>query len=83
MYELCLVAAVLTYFAVWSNTPGPLLIDHQRCALTKASFVARIRDVLETAGYLAAQFAGHSFRIGAVTAAAQEGLEDSRIQALG
>ena len=81
--ELCPVAAVLTYFAQRGGTPGPLFIDRRHRPLTKASFVARIRGVLEAAGYPAAQFAGHSFRIGAATAAAQAGLEDSRIQALG
>ena len=81
--KLCPVAAVLAYFAIWGSTPGPLFNDRQCCALTKARFVARIWDVLETAGYPAAQFAGHSFRIGSATAAALAGLEDSRIQALG
>ena len=38
---------------------------------------------LERMGLPANQFAGHSFRIGEATAAAQAGLEDSVFQALG
>ena len=81
--EICPVAATLAYFAVRGGTEGPLFIDAQRKPLTKAKFVGRIRDILGEAGYAAYQFAGHSFRIGAATTAAQAGLEDSTIQALG
>ena len=81
--ELCPVAAVLAYLAVRGSSPGPLFIDTKKQPLTKARFVARIRDILEEAGYPSRQFAGHSFRIGAATAAAQAGVEDSKIQMLG
>lgn len=81
--EICPVAATLAYFALRGGTEGPLFIDSQRRPLTKDKFVKRIRDILREAGYEAYHFAGHSFRIGAATAAAQAGVEDSTIQALG
>ena len=77
------MAAILSYLAVRGSTPGPLFLDVQRQPLLKARFVARIRGIIEEAGYPAQQFAGHSFRIGTATAAAQAGIEDSKIQALG
>ena len=61
--ELCPVAVTLTYFVRRGGAPGPLFIDKQHHPLTKARLVARIRGVLEMAGYPTAQFARHSFRI--------------------
>ena len=63
--------------------PRPALIDSHQRPLTKSKFVTRIRSILDELGYPSQQFAGHSFRIGAATAAAQAGIEDSTIQALG
>ena len=42
-----------------------------------------VRDALHTMGLPYTEFAGHSFRIGAVTAAAKAGMEDSVIRSLG
>ena len=42
-----------------------------------------MREVLEVLGLHSTHYAGHSFRIGAVTTAAERGLEDSLIKALG
>ena len=58
-------------------------MDKQGRAITKPHFVARTRDILATLGLPQSQFAGHSFRIGAATAAAAAGVEDSTIQTLG
>ena len=81
--NLCLVAAILTYFTERGGTPNPLFTNKQCRPLTKVRSVARIRALLEIAGYPSAQFVGHSFRIGLTMAAAQAGLEDSSTQALG
>ena len=45
--------------------------------------MARVREALQAVGLPYDSFAGHSFRIGAATAAAKAGLEDSVIQMLG
>ena len=80
---LCPVTAMLAYMASRRHTPGPFFRDEQGQPLTKARFVREIRKALSQLGLPAEQFAGYSFRIRAVTAAAQAGLEDSVIQALG
>ena len=49
----------------------------------KACFVARVREMLGSAGIPADGYSGHSFRIGTATTAAQAGIEDSTIQMLG
>ena len=43
----------------------------------------RVREALTELGFNPEEFAGHSFRIGAATAAAQAGIEDSVIRAIG
>ncbi len=51
--------------------------------LTKPRFVVKVRAALERVGVSGTGYSGHSFRSGAATAAAQAGIEDSSIQALG
>ena len=77
---LCPVTAL--YMASRQDSPGPFFRDTEGRPLTKTVFVREIRQTSQL-GLPAEQFAGHSFRIGAATAAAQASIEDSAIQALG
>jgi len=81
--DLCPVAAMLAYLAQRGNTPGPIFIFSDRRLLTRDHFVTCIRAALEKAGIDASLYAGHSFRVGAATTAAQRGLQDSLIKTLG
>ena len=80
---LCPVAAVASYMASRGTAPGPFFLFPDGTALTKARFTGITREALRELGLPQVQFAGHSFRIGAATAAAQAGLEDSWINTLG
>ena len=80
---LCPVTAMLAYMMSRQHTPGPFFRDEQGQHLTKVRFIHEIRKALSQLGLPAEQFVGHSFQIRAATAAAQAGLEDSVIQALG
>ena len=51
--------------------------------LTKSEFTKEVRNVLQVLGLPYADFAGHSFRIGAAIAAVRAGVEDSLIRTLG
>ena len=51
--------------------------------LTKPYFTRRVRENLRAIGLPEFDFAGHSFQIGAATATANDGIEDSTIRALG
>ena len=51
--------------------------------VTKSCFTDKVRAGLQAVGLPDSKFAGHSFRIGAATAAANAGIEDSAIQMLG
>ena len=81
--SLCPIVATLSYMAVRGSQPDPFFVFKDGTPLTKTIFVARVRDPLREAGLNPLHYAGHSFRIGAATVAAQVGLEDSVIRSLG
>ena len=80
---LCPVAAVLSYVVARGSSAGPLFLWEDGKFLTRARFVESMRTALTQAGYKAKDYAGHSFRIGAATTAAQRGIQDSLIKTLG
>ena len=81
--DLCPVGAVLSYMVQRGEAPGPFFTFEDGKALTRERFVAALRRALMTAGLDCSAYAGHSFRIGAATTAAQLGIQDSLIQTLG
>ena len=81
--ELCPVAAVIDYMLARGNKEGPLFSWQNGHFLTRQRFVKAVREVLTGAGLQALDYAGHSFRIGAATTAAQCGLPESTIKMLG
>lgn len=80
---LCPVAAVLSFLAIRPPTPGPLFMFAEGAPLSRGRLVAALTEALTSAGFDSSQYKGHSFRIGAATAAARAGLSDSLIQTLG
>ena len=72
--DLCPVSAVLAYVAIRGNSPGAFFQSADGLPLTKAKFVARFRAVLVRAGVSTIGYSGHSFRIGAATAASRAGI---------
>ena len=81
--SICPVAGVLDYMAARGTEKGPFFRFKNGQPLTKSKFTAKVREVLTTIGLPQEHFAGHSFRIGAATAAAQAGIEDSTIRIMG
>ena len=81
--DLCPVGAVMQYVAQRGPDPGCFFRLHDGSPLTKARFVARVKSALRDSGIPADNYSGHSFRIGAATAAAQAGISDTTIQMLG
>ena len=78
--ETCPVTAIVNFVSARGNRPGPFFIDATGNAVTKSWFV---REILTSCGLPQHSYAGHSFRIGAVTTAVLLGMEDSSIQVLG
>ena len=81
--ELCPVAAVLAYLVRRGNDQGLLFRFEDGRLLTRDRFVTQIRRALSAAGIDCKRYAGHSFRIGAATAAGRRGLPPATIKTLG
>ena len=81
--HICPVKAILSYLVLRGNRPGPLFVFTDGTPLSRTRLVVAVRGALQSRGVEAGDFSGHSFRIGAATAAAEVGLEDSLIQTLG
>ena len=80
---LCPVSAMVGYLAVRGPQPGPLFLYGNGSSLSRQRLVVSVRGCLKQAGLDGSAYAGHSFRIGAATTAAANGVEDSLIQTLG
>ena len=82
--DLCPVYALLAYnLAVRGSEHCPLYKLQDGQCQTKDLFITRLRSALSVLGYDESSYAGHSFRIGAATTAAERGIEDSVIKMLG
>ena len=75
--------AVLDYMVRRGQQPGPFFVLESGQFLTKERFVKAMHEALTSLGYNCSLYAGHSFRIGAATVAAQHGVQDSLIKTMG
>ena len=80
---LCPVVAMLRYLALRGFQQGPLFRWSDGSPLTRPRLVDKIKALLSEAGVDPTHYSGHSFRIGAATTAAANGLSDATIQMLG
>ena len=81
--DLCPVAAILDYMVRRGQSPGPFFSFANGNSLTRDRFVSAVCSALDQAGVDSSRYAGHSFRIGAATTAAQRSIPDSLIKTLG
>ena len=81
--DLCPVAALLSYLHCRGSTAGPLFLFASGRPLTRKRFVELVRAALAQTDVDQRKYCGHSFRIGAATTAAANGIEDSVIKTLG
>ena len=81
-YPLCALQSLLSYLTIRGNGPGPLFLFQDVRPLSRALLTDWLRRILSSAG-IHGNFSSHSFRIGAATVAARNGIPDHQIQALG
>ena len=79
---LCPITACLAFLSLRGTEPGPFFVTKDGSPLRKQKFIMELRKVLAIMGLCPEQYAGHSFRIAAATAAAIADVEDSTIQTL-
>ena len=79
---LCAVHALMAYLSLRGKAPGPLFLLASGQPLSRALLTDWLRQIFSTAG-IEGNFSSHSFRIGAATVAARNGIPDHLIQALG
>ena len=81
--DLCPVMALLNYLVARDPRERPLFMFSDGRLLTRQRLVEAVHWALGKAGLDPSKYCGHSFRIGAATAAAERGMEDSVIKTLG
>lgn len=79
----CPIQVMSQYLNIRGDLPGPLFQYPTGGAILRTDFSHRLKTALSFCGLSTAVFKGHSFRIGAATAAAQGGCSDSQIRQLG
>ena len=81
--HICPVSALAEFLHRRGSAPGPLFCNEDGSPLHRRQFVSQVQSALTTAGLPGADFNGHSFRIGAATAASQAGIPETTIKILG
>ena len=81
-FPLFAIRSLLAYLTLRGDAPGPLFLFQDRWPLTRALLTSWLHGILSSAG-IQGNFSGHSFRIGAATVAARNGIPDHQIQTLG
>lgn len=81
--DLCPVRALKKYISLRPPVPGPLFIHTSGKPLTKHTLTTETRQLLASSGFNAANYAGHSYRIGAATTAAEAKLPPWLIKTMG
>lgn len=80
---LCPVAAMLAYLGARGSAEGPLFRLGDGRALSRLRFVVETQKALQSKGKSSTGYSGHSFRCGAATTAAEQGLGEATIMMLG
>lgn len=81
-FPLCAISSLLAYLTLRGDASGPLFLFRDGRPLSRALLTSWLRGILSAAG-IQGNFSSHSFRIGAATVAARNGIPDHQIQALG
>lgn len=81
--SLCPVKALLDYLSLVQIQPGQPLFKYKNTPISRALFNSSLSRILDFVGLDTKLYKSHSFRIGAATTAAAEGIPDQTIKAWG
>lgn len=79
---LCAVESLLAYLVIRGDGPGPLFLLQSGQPLTRPLLTNWLKEIL-TLAKVPGNYSSHSFRIGAATVAARNGIPDHLIRLLG
>ncbi|XP_052806562.1 uncharacterized protein LOC128235807 [Mya arenaria] len=79
----CPVAALWQFCKLRGSNPGPLFTFPDGSQVSRTFFSSNLRASLIFCGCDTTLYKGHSFRIGAATSAAEQGISESQIQEMG
>ena len=72
-FPLCAISSLLAYLTLKGDASGPLFLFRDGRPLSRALLTSWLRGILSAAG-IPDNFSSHSFRIGAATVAARNGI---------
>ena len=78
--KACPVQSFLDYVSVRGIVPGPLFINHDGSLVLRGEFSKMLGSVIRLCNLDPNRYKGHSFRIGAATYAAEQGVSDDKIR---
>ena len=81
MGSVCPITAMGSYLTLHGSATGPLFMFSDGRPLTRQQLLSSVQSVLNGAEY-SGSYSGHSFRIGAATVAAEQGVPDHLIRTL-
>ena len=81
--KACPVQSFLDYVTVRGTEDGPLFINQDGSPVLRSEFSRTLSSVIQLCNLDPNRYKGHSFRIGAATYAAEQGLPDTKIRQLG
>ena len=79
----CSVRLLLDYLSLQGNRPGPLFLNSDNSPVSWTIFAELLSLSLKACVLDSTRYKGHSFRIGAASFAAERGMSDAQIRALG
>ena len=79
----CPVHLLLEYLSLRGNGPGPLFLNSDYSPVSRTNFAELLSLSLKACGLDSTRYKGHSFCIGAASFAAERGMSDAQIRALG
>ena len=79
----CPVQLLLEYFALRGEQGGAIFITKGGLPVTREAFALQLSEAIRLCGLDPARYKGHSFRIGAASYAAGQGMSDSQIRIMG
>lgn len=81
--NFCPVQIILDYLTLRGVRPGPLFRLADGSPVPRAIFIDKLSMAIKYCGLDPSRYKGHSFRIGAASFAADAGMSDAQIRALG